>query len=123
MNGVLQRLKQSNLLMKLSGLDWQLLVAKVLVVILVLGTVYFKGRMDVETKYLKQQAAAAEQKLQIVKQFVPVVERQAAEAAKQEQRLNTKRENYHEQVSKNPRGSNCDLQPDELRAFQELVKG
>lgn len=123
MSGVLQRLKASKLASKLAGLDWQLLAAKIVVVFLILGTVYFKGRMDVEAKYLKQQAEAAEQRLQVVKKFIPVIERQTSEAAKQEQRLQTKQENYNEQVDKNHRSSECDLSPDELRAFQDLVEG
>jgi len=71
----------------------------------------------------RSNAAQALEQVERAKAFAPVVDKQATAAAKQEQRLSTKQDKYNEQVDKTPRSTGCDLSPDELRAFQDLVEG
>lgn len=108
---------------KLLLLDWKMLVAKVLVVMLVLTVAYTKGRGDGKTACEKSYARAAKQQLDKVIAFTPIADKQTAAAAAKEAKVAKKKEVYDAEVNNNERPASCDLTPDELRAFQELVQG
>ena len=113
----------STRLSKLAGLDWQLMLAKLLVVLLAFTGVYLKGRGDGKAACEADYAKQAKAQLEKVIEFTPVADGQTKKAAEQESRVTKKKEVYDAQVDKNPRTPNCDLTNDELRAFQELVQG
>ena len=113
----------STRLSKLAGLDWQLLLAKLLIVLLSFTGVYLKGRGDGKASCEKSYATQAKAQLDKVVKFAPVADNQTKKAAEQEARVTKKREAYNEQVDKSARPTSCDLTDDELRAFQELVQG
>lgn len=116
-------LSLSTRLSKLAGLDWQLLLAKLLIVLLVFTGVYLKGRGDGKAACEADYAKQAKAQLDKVIEFTPVADNQTKKAVEQEARVTKKKEVYDAQVDKNPRTPNCDLTNDELRAFQELVQG
>ena len=113
----------STRLSKLAGLDWQLMLAKLLIVLLAFTGVYLKGRGDGKAACEKNYASQAKAQLDKVVEFTPTADAQTKRAATQEARVTKKKEVYDEQVDKNDRPVSCDLTPDELRAFQELVQG
>lgn len=113
----------STLLSKLVGLDWQLMLAKLLVVLLAITGIYLKGRGDGKAACEANYAKQAKAQLDKVIEFTPVADSQTKKATEQEARVTKKKEVYDAQVDKNSRAPNCDLTNDELRAFQELVQG
>ena len=113
----------STRLAKLAAFNWQLIVAKLLIVTLAVTGIYLKGRGDGKAACEANYAKQAKAQLDKVIEFTPVAGSQAKKAAEQEARVTKKKEVYDAQVDENPRTPNCDLTPDELRAFQELVQG
>ena len=113
----------STRLSKLAGLDWQLMLAKLLIVLLAFTGVYLKGRGDGKAACEKSYASQAKSQLDKVVEFTPTADAQTKRAATQEARTTKKKEVYDAEVSKNQRPVSCDLTPDELRAFQSLVEG
>ena len=113
----------STQLTKLALVDWQLVLAKLLIVLLIAAGIYIKGRGDGKAACEKNYASQAKAQLDKVVEFTPTADAQTKRAATQEARVTKKKEVYDEQVDKNDRPVSCDLTPDELRAFQELVQG
>lgn len=113
----------STRLSKLATLNWQLIVAKLLIVALAVTGIYLKGRGDGKAACEADYAKQAKAQLDKVIAFTPTADKQTQKAAEQESRVIKKKEVYDAQVDENPRTPNCDLTPDELRAFQELVQG
>lgn len=116
-------LSLSTRLSKLAGLDWQLMLAKLLIVLLAFTGVYLKGRGDGKAACEADYAKQAKDQLDKVIAFTPTADKQTQKAAEQESRVTKNKEAYDAQVDKNPRAPNCDLTTDELRAFRELVQG
>lgn len=108
---------------KLAAFNWQLIVAKLLILALAVTGIYIKGRGDGKAACEADYAKQAKAQLDKVIAFTPVADKQTQKAAEQESRVTKKKEVYDAQVDKNPRTPNCDLTNDELRAFQELVQG
>ena len=113
----------STRLAKLATLNWQLIVAKLLIVALAVTGIYLKGRGDGKAACEADYAKQAKAQLDKVIAFTPTADKQTQKAAEQEAKVTKKKEVYDAQVDKNPRAPNCDLTSDELRAFQELVQG
>lgn len=116
-------MKLSNFVPALKAFDWARIVAWALVFVLWTGAAYFKGRDDEQDKQLRAQIEQSEQISKAVMDYSRVVAEKETKAAEQNARLREGGKKYEEAVNKNPRPDSCDLTPDELRAFQELVKG
>lgn len=112
-----------NLSDKLLLLNWKMLAAKALIVLLVLAMAYFKGSGDGKAACEKKHAKDAKHQLDKVVAFAPIADKQTAEAVAKEAKVTKKKEVYDAQVNSNDRPASCGLTPDELRAFQELVQG
>lgn len=108
---------------KLLLVDWKMLVAKLLVVVLVLAVAYAKGRGDGRAACEKSYARVVKQQLDKVIAFTPIADKQTATAVAKEAKIAKKKEVYDAEVNNNERPASCDLTPAELKAFTELVNG
>lgn len=105
------------------GLNWQALMLKAAICLVLLGSAYGLGRYHEKLNVAEQKVEQAELTVREIQMFIPVIDRQTQESARQEQRLQHKQEDYTNEVDKRRRSPDCDLSPDELRTFQNLVEG
>lgn len=107
----------------LKALDWVRIGLWLLVFVLWTGFAYFKGRDHEQDKQLQAQVEQAEAITESVIAFSKVVAEKERKAAEQNARLQREGERYEQAVKDNPRPDSCDLSPEELEAFTNLVKG
>ena len=107
----------------LKGLEWQMILLKLALVAVILGSTYGLGRFHERQAQADREVKEMQQVVQKVEDFIPTLQSQATKAAEQNARVRQKQERYNEAVDQNARPDSCDLSPDELRAFQELAEG
>lgn len=105
------------------GLNWQTLMLKFGICLVLLGSAYGLGRYHEKLNVAENKAEVAQATVKEIQLFVPVISRQIEKTAKQEQRLQHNQEVYTDEVDKRRRPADCDLSSDELSAFQKLGEG
>ena len=108
---------------KLPGLDWQTWLLKLGFLTLLVALIYSWGRGDGKEACQKEYVKEAKAQIKEIQMFVPVVDRQTQVSAEKNAKLDRKKEVYDEELGKRIRPAACDLNDNELRAFQELVEG
>lgn len=108
-----------------SGLNWQLLLAKVLVGVVILTGVYLYGGYNCRIEHEKQKTEQAEEHtrevVREVEKRVPVVQIREVESAKQRQEIIVLKEKLDEALAKRPENPNCDLSDDEFNGVRALA--
>ena len=113
-------------LSSLTGLNWYKYGAIALVVIALAVGFYARGKYVCGMEHAKQETAQAEEKTRVivqhVKERVPVIQKDEAEAAALKAQLATLRGKYNEAINARPDVPECALSDDELRYFQEAAR-
>ena len=107
----------------LKALEWQTILLKVAVVVVILVSAYGLGRFHEREKQAEQEVKEMQAVVKKVEDFIPTLTEQTTKAAEQNARTEKKQERYNEAVDANARPASCDLSDSELRAFQELAEG
>lgn len=96
------------------------------VVIALAAGMYYKGKHDCEIYHQEQKTEQAEEKTRVViqhiKERVPVIQKDEAEAAKLKAELSYLRGLYEKAINARPDLPQCALSNDELRYFQEAAR-
>lgn len=106
-----------------TGLEWQTLLLKTGLVVAMIAIIYAWGRGDGKEACQKEHTKEAKAQVREIQMFVPIVDRQTVRTAERNARVERAQEVYNDEVDKRRRPAECDLTDDELRSFQDLVKG
>lgn len=106
-----------------SGFEWQTFLLKLGLVVAFIAVIYAWGRGDGKEACQKEYTKEAKAQVREIQMFVPIVDRQTVRTAERNARVDRAQEVYNDEVDKRRRPAECDLTDDELRSFQDLVKG
>lgn len=108
------------------GLNWQLLLLKVALVVGILGATYGLGVYNTKVNYAEAAAERAEVRgnkiAKAVVERAPVVVAGEVKAAKQNERVVYIKEKLNEQAAKAPVRPECKLTADELQLYREVAE-
>lgn len=109
-----------------TGSNWYKWGAIAVVILAIAGGSYQYGKHKCEMAHQEQKTEQAEEKTRIivqhVKERVPVIQKDEAEAAKLKAELSNLRDLYEKAINSRPDLPQCALSSDELRYFQEAAK-
>lgn len=105
------------------GINWQIILLKLGIVAAFATALVVWGISMGKEECADQKVKEAAAQVQEMKDFVPTIAAQEKAKAQQDARLAQKKDTYDKEVDKTARPDSCNLSPDELRAFQELVEG
>lgn len=108
---------------KIKSLNWQLILFKLGIIAAFGGMLVLYGYGQGKEACLEDKVSEVQEEKKKVIDFIPAVADQERTAAQQEARTERRRIEYEQEVDRAARPSTCDLSDDELRSFQELVKG
>jgi uncharacterized membrane protein affecting hemolysin expression len=109
-----------------TGLNWQVLVAKLIVCLVIVGGAYVYGGYRCKMDNQKQKTEQAEEHTRVlvkeVEKRVPVVQVREVESAKQRQEIKALKEKLDEALNNRQENPSCDLSDDEFNGVRALAE-
>jgi len=110
----------------LTGVNWQLWLAKIGLVLGVLAATYGAGVMNTKADYAEKEAqraqVRAEQIVKVVEKRIPVIQVQEKVRTETEYRTQYIKEKLNEELERNPSRPSCTLSAAELQYYREIAE-
>lgn len=109
-----------------TGLNWQILAAKVVVGLVLLAGAYAYGGYKCKIDHEKQKTEQAEEHTRVVvrevEKRVPVVQVREVESTKQRQEIKVLKEKLDAAINQRQENPSCDLSDDEFNGVRALAE-